>query len=361
MKKIKSICIVGQGLNGGGIERAFTSLANYFASQKIQVSIILLFKTSQFYDLDSRIKIFSPTINRKDFNKYSYALWLLPYLTDSIKKSNSNVVLSFNEWYNPYVITATIGLNIPIFVTDRMSPDLKLNKINTLARKIVYKKAAGVIAQTNYAANKIKQNANPENIVVIPNPVNVIDIITGNKRKSIVSLGRLSKEKGHKYLIEAFSKIKTNEWELNIIGDGPEKKELLKMSIDLCIGKSVNFHGHLKEFSYIMSEAQIFVLPSLSEGFPNALIEAMSVPLACISTNCVAGPSDIIKNNNNGILVNVADSEDLAKKLSILIKDEELRNYLATNAYQIRSELKFENIAEKYLQFMESIIFSNKI
>ena len=108
-----------------------------------------------------------------------------------------------------------------------MSPDLKLNKINTLARKIVYKKAAGVIAQTNYAANKIKQNANPENIVVIPNPVNVIDIKTGNKKKSIVSLGRLSKEKGHKYLIEAFSKIKTNEWELNIIGDGPEKKELL--------------------------------------------------------------------------------------------------------------------------------------
>ena len=110
-----------------------------------------------------------------------------------------------------------------------------------------------------------------------------------------------------------------------------------------------------------MSEAEIFVLPSLSEGFPNALIEAMSVPLACISTNCVAGPSDIIINNYNGLLINVADSDDLVNKLDVLISDDKLRKYLATNAYSIRSELKFENIAERYLMFMESIVYGDKI
>ncbi|NMW21090.1 MAG: glycosyltransferase [Chlorobiaceae bacterium] len=356
MNKIKSICIIGQGLNGGGIERAYTSLANYYTKQKLIISIILLFKTDQFYDLDSDIKIYFPEIERAGCNKYIYAVKLLPYIRNTISNINPDVVLSFNEWYNSYVIIATMGLNISLFVTDRMSPNMKLSAVNTFAKKLIYKKAAGVIAQTTYAAEKIQESAHPKNITVIPNPVNVIKTKKVNKKKSIVTLGRLSKEKGQKYLIEAFGKLNTNEWELNIIGDGPERMNLENMVNDLCAGKVVKFHGHLKEFSQIMSEAEIFVLPSLSEGFPNALIEAMSVPLACISSDCIAGPKDIINNRINGILFKVADSDDLALKINELINDEKLRNLLATNAYNIRNTLNFKVIAGRYLSFMQKTI-----
>lgn len=354
--KIRSICIVGQGLTGGGIERAFTSLANYYVQLGIGVSIVLLFKTDQFYDLDTKIKIYYPDITRIDTNKYTYALKLFPYLRNTIYNIQPDVVLSFNEWYNSYVLIATKFLNIPVFVSDRMSPAIKLNFINTIAKRLFYKSAAGVIAQTNYAAEQIKIKVNPKNIIVIPNPVNAINIKNKIKKKSIVTLGRLSIEKGHKYLIEAFSKIHHNSWELNIIGDGPERYELEKLSKNICKDKIVIFHGHLKEFSQIMSEAQIFVLPSLSEGFPNALIEAMSVPLACISSNCISGPSDIITDRVNGLLSKVADSDDLACKIDELISDNNLRELLVANAYYIRKTLNFKNIADKYILYMENIV-----
>ena len=358
IKKINSICIVGQGLKGGGIERAFSSLANYYNEIGFNVSVVLLFDTDHFFVLNSNIKIYCPKIKREKYNKHFYAFKIFNYLRSSIRNIQSDVVLSFNEWYNPFVLVATRGLNIPVFVTDRMSPDLKLNFIHSLARKILYNKAAGVIAQTNYAAEKINVTCRPKQIIVIPNPVNVIDVPKRNKKRSIVTLGRLSAEKGHKYLIEAFGKIRQNDWELDIIGDGPDKEMLQKLSERVCDGKVVNFHGHLREFTDIMGEAQIFVLPSLSEGFPNALIEAMSVPLACISSNCVAGPSDIIIDKVNGLLVNVADSQDLADKIQMLIDDINLRESISKNAYEIRKTLDFNEIANKYLNFMNNIINS---
>ncbi len=354
--KINSICFIGQGLEGGGIERTLSSLANYYFELGVKVSIILLFKTDSFYYINPDIKVHYPNISRDNCNKYTYAIKLLPYLRNTIIHIKPDVVLSFNEWYNPYVLLVTQGLKIPVFVSDRMSPNIKLDYFNKILKIIIYKKAAGVISQTKYAAEILKRNVNPKQIIVIPNPLNVINDNNKIKYKSIVSLGRLSKEKGHKYLIEAFSLITASEWELHIIGDGPERVFLEEMSRKLCPDKIVVFHGHLKEFSQIMCKAQIFVLPSLSEGYPNALIEAMSVPLACISTNCVSGPSDIIQNGYNGILVNVGDCYDLADKINMLINDKDLRTKISVNAYKIRDTLNFTDIALKYLQYMNNSI-----
>jgi len=142
------------------------------------------------------------------------------------------------------------------------------------------------------------------------------------------------------------------DWSLHIVGDGIERKKLEKETEILGIEDRVVFYGHLKDFSRILSESEIFVLPSLYEGFPNALVEAMSVPLACISSDCVAGPKDIITNGINGILVPQSDSTALAKSLQILIKDKALRDCLSKNAYKIREELNFEKIAGRYLDFI---------
>lgn len=98
-------------------------------------------------------------------------------------------------------------------------------------------------------------------------------------------MGRLEKVKGHEYLIKAFAKIEDQDWELSIVGDGSERPYLENLTKVLNIDNKVIFHGHLRDFRKQLSEAKIFVLPSLSEGFPNALIEAMSLPLPCISTD----------------------------------------------------------------------------
>src|SRR5690606_8324357 len=141
------------------------------------------------------------------------------------------------------------------------------------------------------------------------------------KKNKIISVGRLTSEKGHKYLIEAFAMIDNMSWELNIVGDGNERPALEQLAKDLKIEERVVFHGHLKDFSKLIYESKIFVLPSIKEGFPNALAEAMSVPLACISTDFLGNQNEIIKNGVNGVLVPVKDAKKMAEAIHYLINN----------------------------------------
>jgi glycosyltransferase involved in cell wall biosynthesis len=235
-----------------------------------------------------------------------------------------------------------------------MSPALNFGMILDTSKKFLYKRAKGIIAQTNYAADIIRKRTNAANVVVIPNPLNLMPYIICEKKNYIVTLGRLSKEKGHIYLIEAFAKINRPDWTLHIVGDGPMRSELENLAKNMEIENKVIFHGHTKDFSLIFSESKIFVLPSLSEGFPNALIEAMSVPLACISSNCIAGPGDIISHGENGLLVEPANVGALTAALIELIDDKPFRKKLSENAYKIRERLEYEKIAGEYLNFLSS-------
>jgi glycosyltransferase involved in cell wall biosynthesis len=354
VKKIKSICFIGSGLMGGGTERDMSGLANYYCNQGIKVDILLLFKLDRFYSIDDRIEIFEPDLERKNRNKYVYALRLIPFIRKILKKTNPDVIFSFGEWFNPFVLLATRGLKYPVFVCDRMSPALKLGIILDTSKRFLYKKAKGIIAQTNYAADIIREKTNAKNVTTIPNPLNLMNYVVCEKKNYIVTLGRLSKEKGHIYLIQAFAKINKPGWTLHIVGDGPMRPAFEDLVKKLGMEDKVIFYGHLKDFSLIFSESKIFVLPSLSEGFPNALIEAMSVPLACISSDCIAGPRDIISDGENGLLVESANVEALTGALNQLIEDMPLRKKLSENAYKIREKLRYNKIADEYLKFLSS-------
>jgi GalNAc-alpha-(1->4)-GalNAc-alpha-(1->3)-diNAcBac-PP-undecaprenol alpha-1,4-N-acetyl-D-galactosaminyltransferase len=347
-----SICFIGAGLQGGGQERAFTSLANHYASQGIIVSIILLFKTDHFYTLNPLIRLIEPNLLREKHNRYIYALRTIPYLRRSIKLVNPDTMISYGEWFNPFVILATYGLKYPLFITDRMNPDLKFGFPLDTAKKWLYKKATGIVAQTSYAASVIQNRTGAKNIKVIPNPLVTHEFPAMEKTNSVVTLGRLSKEKGHRVLIEAFALTKDHQWKLKIIGDGDQRNDLEKLVKDLGISDQVIFYGHLKSFGEILATSKIFVLPSFSEGFPNALIEAMAVPLACISSDCIAGPADIIEHMKNGVLVPPGSSEKLAAAIKSLMLNGELRESLASEAVAIRSTLHFDFIAKKYLNFI---------
>jgi glycosyltransferase involved in cell wall biosynthesis len=349
---VKKICFIGGGLEGGGQERALTGMANYFAGNGHQVSIINLFRTEQFYELESNIEVIWPKAERSRHHRLVYALITLSYLRRAIKNIKPDVLLSYGEWYNPFVIISTRFLRIPLYVFDRMGPEMKIDLLVEIFRKTLYKFATGIIVQTNTAARILAKKTGAKNIAVIPNPVNIIDVKTSGKKNQIVSLGRLSREKGHIILIRAFSRISQIDWTLHIIGDGPERLNLENEATSLGISDRVKFYGHLKDFSQIMGESEIFVLPSFYEGFPNALIEAMSVPLACISSDCVAGPGDIIEEGVNGLLVETGNVNALANALNQLIENPDLRGILASKAYNVRETLAFDIIARNYVDFI---------
>lgn len=349
---IKKICLIGAGLTGGGQERALTNLANQFAEMGHHVTILPLFKTEIFWELNPKIEIIFPDLDRKSHHRLVYALRLLPHIRKQVNKLKPDTILSFGEWFNSYVILATRFLKFPLYITNRMGPLLKLGSLIDNANRLLYRYVDGIIAQTSISKTIIEKNTHNRNVVVIPNAVKPIDVLAKTVNKNIVTVGRLSKEKGHTTLLKAFAKVKETEWKLHIIGDGLERENLVNESTMLGVSERVVFHGYQQNFSAILANCEIFVLPSLYEGFPNALVEAMSVPLACISSNCVAGPSDIIEHGKNGLLVEPGNVTELTNAIDYLIENPEIRDNLATEAFKIRETLNFEVIAKQYLDFI---------
>lgn len=293
-----------------------------------------------------------PDFSRKNLNQFFYVIKMILFARKHIKQIQPDAILAFSEWTNPYMVVANMNLPYPLFLSDRMNPLARLPYLSELLRKKFYKKATGIIAQSGFAKDILFEKTKAKNIKVIHNPVNIINKVDCTPQKRIVTVGRLSPEKGHRFLIEAFADLKTNEFELSIVGDGKEMENLKKLAAELNVEKRVIFHGHLKGFAFQLSEAQIFILPSLKEGFPNALLEAMSVPMACITTDFFQGNNEIIENGVNGLIVQPQDAKEMTHAMELLINDESLRNKLAQNALKVREEYSFDKIAKQYMNFI---------
>ena len=346
----KHILIINNGLAGGGIERASVSLANHFQKIGCKVSVLALYQSEKFFSLENGIFYLEPDFSRENTNKIFYLTKMIKYIQKSVAKIKPDTILAFGEWTNPFVLLALKGTRFPVYVSDRMNPLAKLPLLSEFLRKTLYKRAAGIIAQSNFAKTVLREKTKAKNIHVIYNPVNVIEKTDCEVKDRIVTVGRLEEVKGHRYLIEAFAKIQNKVWELSIVGDGSLRIELESLASSLGVSDRIIFHGQLTDFRMQLSEANIFVLPSLKEGFPNALIEAMSVPLACIASDTFHGHHEIIKHGENGLLVQPANVDELTKALELLIENTQLREQVKTKAFELRQKLNFVTIADHYLK-----------
>lgn len=350
--KRKKFCLVIPSLIGGGMERIMSEFANYLAQNDAEVWLVLMFRDDMFYKLDSRVKIIQPT-HKKKYN-LTYAFFLFPFLRRQIKKIDPDVVLSFGERYNSYLLLALFGTQTPVYISDRSSPHKHLNRINLLMSRVLYRRAAGIIAQTSKAAELLYERLNDENanIRVIPNPLREIIEKRGHKKNQIVALGRLVKEKRYDRLLDIMMKLENKSWDLLIVGDGRLRPEIEKIIDDYSLKDRVFLAGQQKDVDPFLDESSIFVLTSDIEGYPNALCEAMAHGLASVSFDCVAGPRDIIDNGVNGILVEDGDIEHFAKELDELIMDADKRQRIGNEAEKIKNKLNRNEIFRQYLDFI---------
>lgn len=354
---MKKIVILLPKLNAGGTERTCVELANFLAQQEIEVTVLLMYNFEHFYSLDSRVKVLEPIDLRKKYGRFFYLPFLFCYINKSLKKIQPDTVLCLG--YILFGLIASYGIHSRIIISGRSSPtrvrfpgNFLANKIYELGHKLYSKKVNGIIAQTN-EAKKVYQSKYICPIVVIPNFLRKINTYpTHTREKIIITVGRCVFEKGQHSLIEAFSMLKDKSWKLQIIGDGPLRKELEKKAITLNCADRVEFLGFQKEVDYFLSKAQIFAFTSIIEGYPNALIEGMAHGLAPISFDCSAGPSDIIENDVNGFLVPVNDITLFAEKLNDLISDDLLRLKFQREAIKVLEKNDLKTIAKRYQDFL---------
>ena len=183
------------------------------------------------------------------------------------------------------------------------------------------------------------------------NPVKSIQFYTNIYPENIIiNVGRLAPDK--KYLLKAFSKLNRNDWKLVILGDGSLRKDLEQLADSLNIKNQIYMTGAVSTVDEWLARASIFAFPSISERFPNALLEAMAAELPCISFDCDAGPRDIITNGKNGFLVKLYDIESFSDKLEQLTDNIDQRKKIGSLAKLYANRFNINNISVKFLDFI---------
>ena len=349
------VFLVAPCLSMGGIERASVNTANGLSKQGTEIVFLSLFKKPHFFTLNSEIKLLEPM----GFNVDSLSLSKsIIWIRAEVLKYKPTHVLAFNKLYGAITALALVGINIPLFISERSSPlfrwQFPFNWINLIA--FIINPPKGVIAQTGIAADYQRKYFSRSKVTVIPNSVREVKLYPEILRESIIlAVGRLNDHlKGFDLLLQAVAQLNNQDWEVHIAGGDGEGNQLEKLAIDLGISHRVKFLGQIKDIDPLYAKAGMFVIPSRSEGFPNALAEAMAAGCCCVAFDFVAGPRDMINHGENGLIVPNGDIIGLANTIDDLILDVSKREYLGGRAKSIRVRLAQSSIVEKIKFFIES-------
>ena len=278
----------------------------------------------------------------------------LGLLRACLKQLSPDIVISFNDVTNVMTLLALVGTRLPVIVGERNDPcQHPLKQPWRMLRCWTYRRAASVVCQTRSALNFF-----PELIryrgKVIPNPVQKTDPqskkcllrSTGSSKRILLAMGRLSAQKGFDLLIDAFAGLaaKHSDWILEIWGAGSELEDLKRRVLAAGLSERIQLSGFTANPVETMRRADIFVLSSRYEGFPNVLCEAMSGGLPVVSFDCPSGPAEIIRHDIDGILVPPANIEALSNALDQLMSNETERLRLAAHAVEISERFSMEKV-----------------
>lgn len=351
MERIKIDFVIGR-LKAGGAERVVAVLANYFADKGHKVRIIT-FMDGDDYQLN-------PAIERVRFHKK----FIINY---AIFRGFFNLIyFYFRRSRRPDVISSHIDLigytTIPVskLYGIKLSVSEHFNHQNqkkTLPKLflwyVLYRLPNAVTVLTKFDMPFFSKKT--KRVLVMENPCSFepLEDLTLTREKSILAIGNLDRyiHKGFdNLLIIAAEVFKSNpDWKLRIIGGGDDGFQILKNLIrKYGIENQVELMGFRTDIKQLMAGSEIFILSSRHEGLPLVLIEAMSQRMACISYNCISGPSDIITNDVNGILVPDQDIDVMILKLKQLMNDKILRERLRNNSTLDLQKFSIENVGSKW-------------
>ncbi len=344
----------------GGIERALVTISNEFSQIGCEIHFVICLNGNEFYKLDDQIRIYKTDFERDKslFNNLLFYPRLLWYIRSKIKLIQPNRVLVYGDMFSPITLMALLGTNYKVFISDRTIPNYKFNWPIRFLKKWLYPKSAGFIAQTTRSAEfKKLQFGEKLNIRVIPNALPKLNYQLNDmliKEKFILYVGRFAWEKDPEILIRSFKLIYEDfpDWKLIMAGDGPIFSKMKKLAEELGLEEKIEFLGKVKTIEKLYASASIYVLPSVVEGFPNSLIEAMAFGLPSICFSDIPW-EDIISENKNGLVVNKRTPEALAETIRELLENPILINELGQQAKIDVLKYSGSNISKEILKFME--------
>lgn len=369
-------CIAGT-YNSGGMERVLANKANYLSRLGYEITIVTTDQRGQppFFSLDSKIKCIDLDINYEDNNGKSIGSKIIKYPKKQ-RLHRSRLARMLYE-IRPD-ITISMFCNDASFLYSIDDGSKKLLEVHfcrfkrlQYGRKGLWAIAdrcrswwdARIVSRYDRFVTLTTEDqhfwGDLQNSVVIPNaqtftceePAKLLDNV-------VLAVGRYTYQKGFDMLLESWAIVckHVKNWKLKIVGDGELYNELQMHAVRLGIDNDVIFCSSTKNIIEEYKSASMLVMSSRYEGFGMVLLEAQSVGLPTISFNCKCGPSEIIKDGINGLLVPESDVEAMASKIIFLIENELLRRQMAIHAFKDSSRFSEDIVMGKWISLFNEVV-----
>ena len=356
----------------GGAERVISTLANEFIKLNDEIIIVTADNSPSGYWLDERVRLIhinNAGVSRNAAEAVHRNIRSIRCMRSILKKEKPEVVVSFELRMAVFLVLAfPFKRRFRLIASERANPAYaERGRTEEALLNMFLPKVDGFIFQTELVKEKYPAVLQMKG-VVIPNGVFPEDIpaklpsFESRKHNSLCAVGRLSWQKGYDVMIDAFQMFHDSHPEhyLHIYGEGPDR-EALKQQIERCeLEDSVILEGNVPDVVQRIADNGMFILASRYEGMPNALMEAMACGLPCVAADCDFGPSELIDNGINGVLVPVDDAKALASAMTNIADDLSFANMLSENAAAIMDTNGKEEITMKYHSFIKQLVQRRK-
>ncbi len=378
----KKIAILSLHLGYGGVEKAIVSLANSLAkTQKYDIEIVSIYKLYEkpAFDINEEVKVtyllpsrLNP--NRKEWKEALHNLKLIQLGKESLK--SLNILYKRRKNMVNYIknTKADVIISTRVFLNELLS---EYGRDDTL--KIGWEHNH-YHDDMKYATDVIRSAKNLDYFVLVSNGLqkfyhkkmrsykckcvyipNAIESIPKTKSpltsEHLISVGRLSKEKGYLDLLKIYLDLKNKKcrWHLDIVGDGSERKKLEDFIKNNNLENDVTLHGfkNSKEIEKLMQKSSIYVMTSYTESFGIVLLEAMSNGLPCIAFDSAEGAKEVITSGRDGYLIKHRNFKAMEKKILDLTKDIETRKELGKNGRRKVKGYISDNICSSWEKIIE--------
>lgn len=360
-------------LSSGGAERVTVNLANHWAGKGWDIAVVTLaLKSDDFYELHPTVKRITLELARDSENLFVGLLQNLrrvSALRRVLREIQPSIALGMTTAANVLLALAAWGLSTVCAIgSERIHPpQCPVGPLWEGLRRLSYGRLAAVTALTSESADWLNAHTGARRVPVIPNaalwplpmhaPRIIPESLCQSERLIVLAVGRASEQKQFGLLLEVFHSLANQHpnWDLVILGEGPQRPALRAQVRAAGLEKRIFLPGRVGNVGEWYKRADLYVMSSRFEGFPNTLVEAMAYGMPAVSFDCDTGPRDIIRHGIDGLLVPPGDVAGLTAALDRLMGDAALRKQFAERAVEVRERFSMERIAGMWEELFEEI------
>lgn len=377
MKTKQNLSILTIDFGAGGAERVISLLLKHLVND-YNVTLVIFYDYVH-YDIPDGVElvVLLPDLKKTNslFFKVKNTFKLISRYSKLIKEKKIDISLAFLA--QPNVINGMMAIrykNLKTVISERCYPSIvyNYNKFSMPVVKIMfplfYNRNDKLFSNSVYINKDLQENFKVNlPMSVIYNPIEFTDdkkvnpeTITAHPILKAINVGTMEPRKNQKLIIEAMSQLPKSEFHVTFLGTGPLFEDLKIQTIKQDLESQITFEGVVNNVKDYFVESDCFILSSETEGFPNVLLEALSVGLPSISTNCLSGPLELLNDNNPveialgdfykaqfGILVNVDDAKGLAKAMAYFRAHPEVRQHYSKKAFERAKHYSLPKIYEQ--------------